>query len=281
MDVETGRITAGKGNSFIYLHTRMKTILVYLTLLCTAGCLPALAADTLTAPSGLKYLYTHKGTGERAQPGWLMIVHYIGTFTDGVKFDASRDRNEPFTFVLGKGQVIKGWDEGIALLRVGDRATFVIPYDLAYGEKGRGKIPPKATLIFDVELLDMKEKSLGMALTDAIFTDTASVNVDKGLELFRALKAKNFDGIFRSESDLNSLGYRLLMKAKNPAGALEILKLNVELYPESANVYDSVGEAYMELGQTAEAIRSYEKSLELDPKNANARDILKELREKK
>lgn len=259
----------------------MKTFLVCLTLFCAAVCLPLQAADTLTTSSGLKYFYIHKGTGEFAKRGWLMMVQYTGTFPDGTKFDSSRDRDEPFTFVLGKGQVIKGWDEGISLLRIGDRATFIIPYELAYGEKGRGKIPPKSTLIFDVEVMDMKEKSLGMVLTDIIFADTTNLNISGCIETFRTLKSKNFAGIYRTESDLNNLGYRLLMKAKNPVGALEIMKLNVELYPESANVYDSIGEIYMELGNTKQAIQNYEKSLKLNPKNTNAEEMLKKIRENK
>ncbi|MBK9248928.1 MAG: FKBP-type peptidyl-prolyl cis-trans isomerase [Ignavibacteria bacterium] len=256
-------------------------ILLFMLLVSIAYNSFALSQDTITTKSGLRYYYTHKGSGERARVGHLMIVHYTGTFLDGKKFDSSRDRNEPFTFVLSKGQVIKGWDEGIGLLKIGDRATFIIPYELAYGEKGRGTIPPKSVLIFDVEFLDMKEKSVGMILSDIVYADTNNLNITGACNKFHELQSKNFAGIYQTESDLNNLGYRLLTKAKNPKAALEIMKLNVEAYPESANVYDSIAEVYMELGDTALAIKNYEHSLKLNPKNTNAEEMLVKLREKK
>jgi peptidyl-prolyl cis-trans isomerase A (cyclophilin A) len=107
--------------------------------------------------SGLGYKMTKDGTGTQASAGKTVSVHYTGKLTDGTKFDSSLDRGQPIEFVLGEGRVIKGWDEGIALLKVGGSATFIIPSDLAYGERGAGGvIPPNATLIFEVELMDVK-----------------------------------------------------------------------------------------------------------------------------
>lgn len=119
---------------------------------------PVPSAGAVRTASGLIYLITKKGTGAMPKAGDTVSVHYTGTLTDGTKFDSSRDRGEPIDFPLGRGQVIKGWDEGISKLRVGDQAILVIPPALGYGARGAGGglIPPDATLIFIVELVDVK-----------------------------------------------------------------------------------------------------------------------------
>lgn len=110
--------------------------------------------DAVTTPSGLKYIEIKEGDGAIPKKGQTVVVHYIGTLEDGTKFDSSRDRNQPFSFKLGVGQVIKGWDEGLSTMKVGGRRQLIIPPDLGYGARGAGGvIPPNAKLIFDVELL--------------------------------------------------------------------------------------------------------------------------------
>ena len=114
-------------------------------------------ANAVTTPSGLKYVELKEGTGATPQTGQTVEVHYVGTLENGTKFDSSRDRGQPFSFKIGVGQVIKGWDEGLSTMKVGSRRQLIIPSELGYGARGAGGvIPPNATLLFDVELLGVK-----------------------------------------------------------------------------------------------------------------------------
>jgi peptidylprolyl isomerase len=125
----------------------------------TAAAQPA--GKIMTTPSGLQIADIKVGTGATPKPGQICVMHYTGWLDEnghkGKKFDSSVDRNEPFEFAIGKHQVIAGWDEGVATMKVGGKRTLVIPPALGYGARGAGGvIPPNATLIFDVELLDVK-----------------------------------------------------------------------------------------------------------------------------
>ena len=107
--------------------------------------------------SGLEYDDIQEGTGPSPAHGQTVVVHYVGTLKDGQKFDSSRDRGEPFEFPIGLGRVIKGWDEGVATMKIGGIRKLTIPPDLGYGVRGAGGvIPPNATLLFEVELLGIK-----------------------------------------------------------------------------------------------------------------------------
>ncbi len=116
-----------------------------------------MAENEIVTNSGLKYTDIAEGTGAVAESGKTVTVHYTGTFPDGKKFDSSLDRSEPFAFELGAGRVIKGWDEGVAGMKVGGKRKLVIPPELGYGQRGAGSvIPPGAVLHFTVELLGVE-----------------------------------------------------------------------------------------------------------------------------
>jgi peptidylprolyl isomerase len=133
-----------------------------IALAAAATLTPALAQPVVTTPDGLKMIEIKVGAGATPKAGQTVIVNYTGWLYEhgakGKKFDSSVDRNEPFEFPLGRHQVIPGWDEGVATMKVGGKRTLIIPPDLAYGAQGGGGgvIPPNATLIFDVELLGIK-----------------------------------------------------------------------------------------------------------------------------
>jgi len=114
--------------------------------------------NAIVTPSGLKYVDIEQGKGAMPQVGQTVVVHYTGWLLNGKKFDSSLDRHQPFKFVLGQGQVIPGWDEGIKTMHVGGKRRLFIPYQLAYGERGYPPvIPPKAMLVFDVQLLSIEK----------------------------------------------------------------------------------------------------------------------------
>jgi FKBP-type peptidyl-prolyl cis-trans isomerase len=119
---------------------------------------PAAVGTLVKTPSGLSYIITKRGKGRMPKVGDTVVVNYTGTLLDGKKFDSSYDAGRAISFPLGRGRVIKGWDEGIAKMRTGDQAVFIIPAKLGYGEKGRGPIPPNASMIFIVELMDINPK---------------------------------------------------------------------------------------------------------------------------
>ncbi len=116
-----------------------------------------LGAKAVTTQSGLRYEDIVTGTGASPQPGQDVTVHYTGTLEDGTKFDSSVDRGEPFTFKIGVGKVIKGWDEGVMTMKVGGKRKLVIPPHLGYGSRGVGPIPPNSTLVFEVQLLGINQ----------------------------------------------------------------------------------------------------------------------------
>ncbi|MBS0662525.1 MAG: FKBP-type peptidyl-prolyl cis-trans isomerase [Verrucomicrobia bacterium] len=248
-----------------------------LVLIGLAALTPAWAADAqgdfITTPSGLQYRITKAGQGVQPKPGQVVVAQYTGTLPDGTVFDTSKGRPQPFAFTLGRRQVIQGWDEAFALLHVGDQATLVIPPGLAYGDKVRGKIPAHSTLRFEVELVAVKDRSLADVLRDTI--DHHGLMAAQ--KQYADLKAAAFGDTYVSEGQLNMLGYHYLQRGRLD-DAMAVLRWNVELFPESGNVYDSLAEAQVREGNRAEALANYEKSLKLDPTNKNAERMLAAIR---
>jgi peptidylprolyl isomerase len=141
---------------------RRCVLLVLAAMGAIAAFTPTMAQPVMTTPDGLQIIDIKAGTGATPKPGQTAVVHYTGWLYEngkkGKKFDSSLDRNAPFEFPVGQHQVIAGWDEGVATMKVGGKRTLIIPPALGYGERGAGGglIPPNATLIFDVELLGIK-----------------------------------------------------------------------------------------------------------------------------
>jgi peptidylprolyl isomerase len=150
-----------RGGNRLKLTANARTALALVLALSTLG-LAACggSSDSPTGDSGgtLQITDLVVGTGATAATGDTATVHYVGTFTTGVKFDSSYDRGQPFTFRIGAGNVIRGWDEGIPGMKVGGKRRLVIPPSLAYGSQGQGPIPPNATLVFEVALLSLAGK---------------------------------------------------------------------------------------------------------------------------
>jgi peptidylprolyl isomerase len=256
----------------------VKYSILILSILLINSLIFSQTGDTIATSSGLKYIILKKGTGKKSKTGKAVEVHYTGWLTDGKKFDSSLDRNETFEFTLGESQVIKGWDEGVALMRVGDKFRFIIPPELAYGEKGAGEIiPPNSTLIFDVEVLGIHKPRL--SIIDTLMIVYVEKGVNAAVGLYYKLKEEDGKKYNFKEGQLNTFGY-LLLQNGNIKDAIEIFKLNAEQFPESYNVYDSLGEGYMMDGNNKLAIENYEKSLEINPNNENGKKMLDKLNEK-
>ncbi len=227
--------------------------------------------DTVTTADGLKYIVLKKGNGIKAENGKEVSVNYAGYLTDGKEFDSSYKRGRPIKFVLGQGQVIKGWDEAVALMHVGDKFRLIIPPDLAYGSRKAGLIPPNSTLIFDTELMGVSVPKLSLA--DTLLMAMFSKGIDSAVSRFRKIMRTDKDKYDLDEDGLNNLGYRLLSSHYSEQ-AIKLLNLNLELHPDSYNIRDLLAEAYMMEGKKDQAVKNLQEALKLNPKDQRAAEIM-------
>jgi len=253
-------------------------LLAFACFICTTSF--AQKTDTLSTASGIKYYFIKKGNGPALIPGWLAIWNYKLTLTDGTKIDATADRGVPFAAEYPHGHIIKGVTEALSLMHIGDDAVFILPPNLAYGEKGAGKvIPPNATLVFDMELIDNKQGSLQTVLDSVLYDKPADTtitpHIKEALAMYQQLKKQHFGNLYVTEEDLNDIGYQLMVKY--PEAAVEFLEINAKMHPKSWNVYDSLGDGYQALGKPKEALKNYEKAVKMNPKDDNAQDNIQKL----
>jgi uncharacterized damage-inducible protein DinB len=228
---------------------------------------PAEAGSVVeTAP--LRYIDVHPGTGAPAAPGQEYTVHYTGWLRDGTKFDSSRDRNEPFHFVQGRRQVIAGWETGFEGMKVGGRRRLFIPYPLAYGEKGSGPIPPKAELVFDIELLDVKDVPERSAAADVLL---ALADVErKVMALAKAVPdekygwrpapgVRSFGEVLVHIANGNRLLLEIATKQPDKAALQQLIDANaaIEKQAESKDkVLAMVAESFAEVRKAVEPARA-------------------------
>ncbi len=159
----------------------------------------------LVTASGLKVKITEKGTGKKVMNGDKVTVHYTGMLLNGKKFDSSKDRNQPFSFPVGRGQVIPGWDEGLQLLNIGDKAVLTIPPNLGYGAGGAGEaIPPNSTLVFEIEVLDAIEMPKPKPAVPFVVDGLDTVKMQSGL---RFIKVESGTGVKAQQGKYVSVHY--------------------------------------------------------------------------
>jgi hypothetical protein len=268
----------------------MKRIsLAFALIFCFVTFLNAQKTDTLTTASGIKYFLTKKGSGRLIQKGEVAVWHYKFTLTDGTIMDDSREKKAALGEKVPSERIVDGLNEILLMMHIGDRGVFIVPPGLGYGQRGlaaQGNFPgirPNSTLVFDIEMIDIKKESMSELLETALLgksvSDTSKPHVAEMIALYMERKQKKFVDLYRSDEDLNTIGYMLL--ERYPEEALKVFKLNVEEYPAVSNVYDSLGEGYMKLGDFEKAILNYQKSLELDPKNKNAEEAIRKMKAKR
>ena len=231
------------------------------------GALPVLAQPEVSGETKqlatLRYIDVAEGSGPAAGPGMRYTVHYTGWLRDGTKFDSSRDRNDPIRFVQGRRQVIAGWEAGFEGMKTGGRRRLFIPYALAYGERGSGPIPPKAELIFDIELLAVESVPELLPAADLLLPFTELEK--KVLALARAVPEEKY--LWRPIEGVRTFGEVLLHIAN---GNFQLLRVATGAKPEAERQAQSKDEIIALLNESFAAIR---KSMESARAGGLLRDV--------
>jgi peptidylprolyl isomerase len=217
---------------------------------------PALS-ESVTTPSGLTYKFTQLGKGPKPAEGDLMVIHGIGTFTDGKEFWNTRTDGAPYEYTLGVDRVIRGFDEGMRFVREGDRIVITMTPELAYGAKGSRDIPPNSTLVFDYEILGVKPRSFVRLMRDALAAGTT----DEAIA--RAKATPDLSSYYVSAPSV-----QLVANAANrkQAGDNEkVLTFGLTLLPNAYQLHQALGRVQTQRKATAEAIKSYEAAIKLNP----------------
>ncbi len=211
---------------------------------------------TITTPSGLSYVFTKLGQGPRPQNGDVMVIHGIGRFTDGTEFWNTRTEGEPYEYTPGVDRVIRGFEEGMRLVREGDRIVITMKPELAYGERGNRDIPPNSTLVFDYEILAVKPLSIARLLREGMAAGTLDDAIKKAQSL------PDLKGYFVSAAGILALAGNA--NRRQPGDGEKVLSFGLTLLPDAYQLHQALGRAQSQRGAVADAIRSYENALRLN-----------------
>jgi arylsulfatase len=226
-----------------------------------AGARPAIG-ETITTASGLSYMFTKQGTGPRPLPGDMLIIHGIGRFPDGREFWNTRTDGTPYEYTPGVDRVIRGFEEGMREVREGDRIVITMKPQLAYGERGNRDIPPNATLVFDYEILTVEPLSIARLLRDGIEAGT----LDAVLARTRGLS--NLREYYVSVPSIRALAGSA--NRRQAGDGEKVLAFGLTLLPEAYGLHQALAREQGQRGAVAEAIRSYETALRLNPQKTTA-----------
>ena len=217
---------------------------------------PALG-ESVTTPSGLTYKFTQLGKGPKPAEGDLMVIHGIGTFTDGKEFWNTRTDGAPYEYTLGVDRVIRGFEEGMRVVREGDRIVITMKSELAYGEKGSRDIPPNSTLVFDYEILGVKPKSFARLMRDGLAAGTT----DEAIA--RAKATPDLSSYYVSAASVQSAANAA--NRKQAGDGEKVLTFGLTLLPNAYQLHQALARAQAQRAATADAIKSYETALKLNP----------------